>query len=384
MRLSLLHIVGTGAGARWLVDQVVALRELGHEIVVVADAAGPLTSRLKDLEFSVHVMPLRGTSPRALLATARGERALLQLVRQSGFDLVHAHGHKVNLLTRLLGGLPGVPPVINQLTGDVHMHSRLLRILESATVSRADAIVASCSRFAEEYHAITARPVFISHYGLNVAAFESQLTGADRKALGLPEESLLVGMVAHMYPSRFGAFRSIGVKGHEVLLTAARTVLAQFPSTHFIIVGDEFVGSGAYRESLEKLAISLGIAERVRFLGHRDDAADLVAACDVVAVPSLAESASYAAIEAGLLSKPVIASDVGGLPDTVRHDRTGLLVPPRDPNALAQALLTLARDPIRRGRLGDAARQHCLRTFDVRVTAASIDNVYREVVCGAG
>jgi glycosyltransferase involved in cell wall biosynthesis len=181
-----------------------------------------------------------------------------------------------------------------------------------------------------------------------------------------------------MYPTRLRAFRDIGVKGHEVFLEAAPLILQQVPDAQIFVVGDEFMGDGTYRRSLEDRAAALGVQGRVHFTGHRTDIPSVLAGLDVVACPSLVESASYALVEALLMGKGVVASDVGGLPDSVRHGETGLLVPPADPAALASAVTDLLAAPVWRAELGRRGREHCLRQFDVRSTVAKVEALYRE------
>ncbi len=140
------------------------------------------------------------------------------------------------------------------------------------------------------------------------------------------------------------------------------------------MVGDELAGDRGYRRELEARAAARGAD--IRFTGHRPDVAAVLAGLDVVVCPSMEESACYAAVEALLMGKGVVASDVGGLPDTVRHGQSGLLVPPGDPAALAAAVATLIADPAMRQEMGRAGRQECLRRFDVNTTTAQVEAVY--------
>jgi glycosyltransferase involved in cell wall biosynthesis len=178
-----------------------------------------------------------------------------------------------------------------------------------------------------------------------------------------------------MYPTRLRAFREVGVKGHEVFLAAAPMILEQVPGTHLFVVGDELVGTGQYRRKLEATAARL-IGGRVHFTGHRRDIASVLAGLDVVVCPSIEESASYAMVEALLMRKGVVASSVGGLPDTVVPGKTGLLVPPGDAAALAVAVAELLNDPSSRQEMGIRGRDHCLRLFDINTTVADVEALY--------
>ncbi len=166
-----------------------------------------------------------------------------------------------------------------------------------------------------------------------------------RAALGLAPEQTVIGTVARLEP----------VKGVRYLIAAAPSVLRAAPQARFLVVGD-----GALRHQLENLARRLGVAEQTIFTGHKDHPLDWMAAMDVYVQPSLNEGLGRTLVEAAVLGLPAVASRVCGIPDIVRHGRTGLLVPPGDPAALAEAVCRLAADPHLRQELGAAARAHVL------------------------
>ena len=139
-------------------------------------------------------------------------------------------------------------------------------------------------------------------------------------------------------------------KAHEILLEAAALLAGRHPNLRFLLAGD-----GPRRPELAARIASLGLGERVGLLGHRDDVPALLAQADVFVLPSRSEAYPNAAIEAMAAGRPVVASGVGGLLDLIDHDRTGLLVPPDDPAALAGAIDALVSDPARAARLGAAA-----------------------------
>jgi len=140
-------------------------------------------------------------------------------------------------------------------------------------------------------------------------------------------------------------------KAHDVLLRAAALLARPCPDVAFEIAGD-----GPRAAELRATASALGIAHRVRFLGHVEDVPSLLARADLFVLPSISEAFPNAAIEAMAAGLPVVASATGGLLDLVDHGRTGLLVTPADPIALAGAMASLVADPARAARLGAAAR----------------------------
>lgn len=160
-------------------------------------------------------------------------------------------------------------------------------------------------------------------------------------------------------------------KGHRTLLEAARTVLARHPDVRFRLVGD-----GPERTALQRLAAEHGVAHAVDFLGHRDDVAELLATADIAAIPSTSEAFPNAAVEAMATGLPIVASAVGGLLELVRDGYNGVLVPPANPTALAEALEQLLSDEPLRSRLGAEARRHVTTRYSFQRMVAAIDALY--------
>ena len=155
---------------------------------------------------------------------------------------------------------------------------------------------------------------------------------------------------------------------------------------HFVIIGDVTFDSGRQqfgelRADLIRQAKHLGLAGRVHLLGHRDDVAELIAGCDLLAHPTLQHEAFGRSIaEAGAAGIPAVASNLGGIPEIIDHETNGLLVPPGDRTALAAALDRLCLDRSLRERLGTAAQATARHCFTIPSHAAAIERVYREVL----
>jgi glycosyltransferase involved in cell wall biosynthesis len=141
-------------------------------------------------------------------------------------------------------------------------------------------------------------------------------------------------------------------KGHDVLLKAAAHVIRRIPDVTFQIVGD-----GPQREELERLASTLRISAQVHFLGYRDDVPALLQQSDVFAFPSFMEASPNAVLEAMAAGLPIVATRVGGIPEVIEHERTGLLVAPGDDRSLAAAIVREIERPVLAAQFGDAARQ---------------------------
>jgi glycosyltransferase involved in cell wall biosynthesis len=180
---------------------------------------------------------------------------------------------------------------------------------------------------------------------------------------GMEEGSQIVGVVARLEPE----------KGHPTLLEAWPQVLRAVPDAYLLIVGE-----GSRRETLEAQARDLRIAHRVVFTGRRDDVPAVTAALDVAVLPSYREAQGLSILEAMALSRPVVASNVGGIPEMIEDGVTGLLVPPHDADALAAAIVRLLRDHPYADTLGRAGHDLVHDRFCIELMVTAIQTIYDE------
>jgi glycosyltransferase involved in cell wall biosynthesis len=376
--LRVLQVTTMPVGAEWFFDQVTGLAGLGHTVCAVFPETGPLVGRLRSAGIRVEVIPFQGKHPRHLARIAAAEWRLMRLMRSFRPDVIHAHLLKAAVSSRLasLGYRPALR--VNQLPGVLHLHSPLLRWADRLTLFRDDIVVGSCEAIASQYRAMGARSVAVSYYGCDVHRFNPLLPPATfRHEFGLADATPTVGIVGRLCPTGMRGFREVGFKGHEVFLDAVPLILSEIPGAHFFVVGDDHAGIGAYRRNLAARAADLGVSTNVHFTGWRSDIPNVLAGLDVSVSASLEESACYAVVEALLMKCGVVATNVGGLPDTVCDGQSGILVPPGDRRQLAAAVVKLLADPALREQMGSHGREHCLRRFDIAATVASVDAIYR-------
>ncbi len=186
-----------------------------------------------------------------------------------------------------------------------------------------------------------------------------------RKALGLDEASPVLLTVGRLVPQ----------KGQRYLLEAMPSVLAQCPNARLLIVG-----TGELENTLKSLAVQLGIEGAVQFLGRREDVRELLALSDIFVFPSLFEGLGVSLLEACGMGVPCVASRVGPIPEVIEDGVTGLLVPPRQPQALAEAILCLASDRERARAMGQRARQVAQERFSVSRMVGALEGLYMEVL----
>jgi L-malate glycosyltransferase len=204
------------------------------------------------------------------------------------------------------------------------------------------------------------------HGGIDLVKFSLRGVGLDmRRQWGVPQDAFLIGIVARLHSSND--------KGHLDLLRML-AMRPQAVSWHLAIIG-----SGKAQKGLEMMTRSLGIADRVHFAGHILDVPSALEAVDAVALPSYAETLGLSLAEAMAMSKPVVAYDVGGIPEVVEDGRTGFLVPAGDIDGLAEKLDAICCDPDLARQLGQRARERVEECFDIERMVDGVEEVYREV-----
>jgi glycosyltransferase involved in cell wall biosynthesis len=299
---------------------------------------------------------------------------LTRRFQEERYDIVHTHTSKAGWLGRIAAHRAGVPIIVHTPHGNIFDGyfpapvTRAFVWMERHAARRTDRIIELTPRGIEEHLAegIGQREQYrVIFSGIDTRPFADAIDRRKktRDLFGVPEESTLIGYVGRLEP----------VKGGRHFIEAAQAVSRQLPSARFIVVGD-----GSQREALERQAASLD--DRIRFLGLRQDIPNLMAALDILAVPSLNEGMGRVLLEAGAAAIPVVASRVGGIPDIVDDGETGLLVPPRDDDALAKAMLELARQPERRRLMGDTARAKVVPHYSLENMVRQIEALYEELL----
>jgi glycosyltransferase involved in cell wall biosynthesis len=179
----------------------------------------------------------------------------------------------------------------------------------------------------------------------------------------IPEDAPIVGVVARLEAE----------KGHRTLIDAWPEVLATVPNAWLLVIGE-----GSERDALEAEAASLGVNERVVFTGRREDVPAVTAALDVAVLPSYREAQGLSVLEAMALSRPVVASNVGGIPEMIEDGVTGLLVPPNDCDALAAALIKLLTDHPYADMIARRGHDLVHERFCIELMVNSIESIYDE------
>lgn len=292
---------------------------------------------------------------------------VFRLVRHNNIDLIHAHGYGSSNIARLAGALCRVPTIIHAHDEDRNYpwYQRIVDIMLSPFTARVIAVSQSVREACMRKRSVRQYKVTVLHNCIPPESFvqpDSVLVEAEKKRLGIPPNARVVGTVGRLREE----------KGTRFLIEATPAVLKSFPDTIVVIVGD-----GPMRTSLEKLAASLGVANRVLFAGFREEVQAMLSMTEIVVLPSISEGFGLAALEAMALRRVVVASNVGGLPEIISNGQNGILVPGADAKAIAEKLIYLLESSDEQCRLADAAFQSA-QAFGVDSHVRRLEEIYRQ------
>lgn len=322
----------------------------------------PLAARAAALE-----VPVRRIAPLPLgLTGARRVPPLARLLRRERPAVFHAHmsspvACKWGLAAAALARVPAVLGTVQVGAYEPDRSSRLQLGMLARRVDRFLAVSGEIAAELVEQLGWPADKVEVAYNAVDVARAAVAAPPGLREELGGGEGRPLV-----LTPARLDA-----QKGHDILLEA----IAEVPDAFFLLAGE-----GPERARLETRAEALGVAERVRFLGRCEDVPELLAACDIFALPSLYEGSSLAVLEAMAAGIPIVSSAIGGTEELIEDGGSGLLVAPGDPVALAAALRRLLGDEQLRRNLAAGARERVDSGLRREQNAERVADVYRELL----
>ena len=357
-----------------LMDHIHALKADGHEVVAVC-APGPWVTKIRAAGVQVETVEMaREFSP---LRDLQSLFALRQLFSGQQFDVVHTHTPKAGLLGPVAAQWAGVPWVVHTMHG-LLFHDRMPRwkgcaywLPERFTAafsdvllsqSREDIAVALATRLC------SGKKIRYLGNGVDVQRFCPAEGARHERPEPLKPSDFVVGCVG----------RLVYEKGFSELFQAARQLTREHADIRFVIVGP--------REHQQKDAVPEKILEEltrsgaVTFAGWSDDMRAWYTAMDLFVLPSHREGIPRACMEASAMGVPVIATDIRGCREVVKHGETGLLLPPKDPARLAAAIEQLYRQPELRRRMGQNGRRHIVENFSQRQVLDRLCAFYRELL----
>jgi glycosyltransferase involved in cell wall biosynthesis len=356
---------GTGGAQESYTGLLLRLDRARYEVRALSLSAGNAVQRIRRLGLSVDV--LDETDDEAAV------RELTAWLRRNEIDLVHAHMYRAEVVGTRAAVAAGTPVIM------ATVHSSRVRPPED--VAALAALTPAMDRLIVPSDSIMAK---VRAEGRGAARFAVIPNGVDlsrfaappppcslRREIAVPPEAPLIGVVARLEPE----------KGHAHLLEAWPRVAAAVPDAWLVIVGE---GSECQALRARVEGMPADAARRVVFTGRRDDVAALTAELSVAVLPSLREAQGISLLEAMARRVPVVASAVGGIPEVVTYGVDGLLVAPAHADALADALVRLARSPALRRRLGEAGYATVRDRFSIEAQVRRIQELYDEELRRAG
>ncbi|MCQ2560069.1 MAG: glycosyltransferase [Clostridia bacterium] len=365
--IRVLHVIGAGefGGAeRHILNLVAAMNPEKVRVTVCCLFAEPFVKVAKEKGLDALAIPMRHKRDMGII------KQLKALMLQEKVDIVHTHGVRANLVGRLAAKQAGKKIVVTTehslLAQDYPgFLSRMLNMLIekfSRPITTHFIAVSDGLRRALLKQGISENKITVIHNGLNPEDFVThQPLDFWRQKLHIEASVPVVGIVGRLHP----------VKGHRYFLQAAQQILQTKPEVRFLVVGD-----GSERPSLEAYAAELGITDQVIFTGFVKEVAEIMPALNVLVIPSLWEGFGLTALEGMVLKVPVLASSIGGLPEVVEDEYTGLLVPPADSQALAEKTLWMLDNPEETRILSQNALKVLQEKFTSQVMAAKTEQLY--------
>lgn len=379
-------------GGIFVHEQVRALIDRGHDVRVVSPTgwAPPGLKRwqahrrvtARDVVDGVTVFhPRKLTLPGARLGHRNADAFLLgvrgtirRLHAEWPIDVIHAHMMVPDgWAAARIGAELGVPAVGTAHRADVldiPAQGAASRMRVAEAVESLDAVVTVSRAIGDAAEAIARprRPITVVPNGADAAVFMPRDAGEARRRLGLPEGVPMISYVGKLVPR----------KGVDTLVEAMGILARRPQGAPFLVMA----GIGEMRPGLEARARALGVDDSVRFLGKvpHDDVGWVMSAGDVFVLPSLSEGLPTVVCEAMACRLPVVATAVDGTPEIVDDPATGLLVPPRDPSALATALARVLDDAALREAMGAEALRRSAADYTWAANARRMEDVYRQVM----
>lgn len=337
----------------------------------LACGGDPLARRAANLGVPVHIiaLPRLRRSPLWARDWLRGAHTLAAHARAVGARLFVANTVRAAFYTTLAARLTGIPFVWHMR--DFWLSEEQPKFVWADRLGKTILGAAACCIIANSHstaaHLPCPRKVVVVHNGIDTTRYTPQMDGRPfRQQHAIPTAAPLVGVVGRLRPW----------KGQARFLRMAASIARARPDAWFAIVGGTILDADhSYGQKLQRMVIELGLAERVVFTGQLDDVRPALAAMDVFVHPGDPEPFGLATVEAMAMGKPVVAFSHGALPEIVEEGVGGLLAPPGDEEALAQAVLALLSDEGRRAAMGQAGRTHVERAFTAERMAAGVATV---------
>jgi glycosyltransferase involved in cell wall biosynthesis len=361
----------------FLLPLIDGMQAAGWRVTAVC-SDGPFLPALREQGYRIETVAIaRSMNP---VAALRSTIALIRLFRRERFDVLHVHTPVAALIGRIAGRIAGIPLIVYTAHG-FYFHDQMPRWKRALFVALerfggvfTDLLFSQSAEDAEQAVAERIVPrerVLAIGNGVDVSRFDPEKVGAGgtaRAELGIPADAFVVGMIG----------RQVREKGVAEFLDAAANLAQGLPQIWFLLVGERLASDHAGGIEEEFAAAKAVLGDRLVAPGPRSDIPRMLAAMDLFCLPSWREGMPRTIIEAMMMARPVVATDIRGAREEVVAEETGLLVPTRAPDKLAAAIARFVLNPAWGAQLGQAGRQRALTLYDERkIVALQLERIAR-------
>ncbi len=372
---NILHLVKEYKKSHLLLKEYVKIpRDRFHPIVCYLSGQPDGKNELEPIAFEVRYLrfgkkKLRYHRFNVILPLLK---MLCKIMKEEKIDIVHCHRHKATVIGTIAATIAGVPNVISHVHGLARTRSWVRRFTNWIILRRVKKIIVVSDSVGQD--------VINTNWGIDPSKIVTVKNGIDlktidnitiskreaRTTLGILESEIVFGTVGRLTPT----------KGQSYLIDAFSRVIKKIPHSRLVIIGE-----GPLFGELSEKVKDLGISPKVSFTGYRDDVLQLLGGFDIFVLPSLAEGLSIALLEAMASKLPVIASNVGGIPEVFGKAHCGKLVPPKDVSALESAMLEIYfLDEEQKKMLGENARKRVEEEFKIDAMSKKLSEVYESML----
>ena len=294
---------------------------------------------------------------------------LYRFLRKENIHLLHTHLYRANILGRPIGRAAKVPIILSSQQS-IDGWKRFYHFWLDGWTSRFARYIIANSQAARKVlinrERISKRKIRVIYSTIEASTLSFQANRAKvKKNIGLKDNTIIIGCIARLHPE----------KGVQYIPAIGQKLKRRIPHRKLLIIGD-----GPLRKRLENQIADLGLSENILFLGWREDVGDLLSIMDVFFLPSQEESFPRAVLEALTMGRPVVATDVGGVGEIIQDRIHGLLVPPRNPDALAQAILRMLENRKEAREMASRGRRRVETHFPLNRMLKKTEGLYRDLI----
>lgn len=306
---------------------------------------------------------------------------LYNIISKGGYQVVHTHTSKAGILGRAAARLAGTPVIVHTPHGSIFhpiffgpTARWFFALIENIAAHWADKIIIDCQSQLDDYQEYRIAPK--DKYIVTEGFFDPDIymhvqvdTKEQKQILGLPEDSFIIGIVGRLRPN----------KGHYTALKAFQKLQKKIPNAFLLFVGD-----GELRKDISDNIVQMGLRDRVIMTGYRKDVPEIISILDVSLVPPLWDCCPRSVLEAMSCRVPVIGTSVGGIPEMITHEETGLIIPPGDAEALAHCILRLRNDTEFVKKIKAKATEEVQERFNPSKIVETMIQTYLSLLAGKG